>query len=132
MNYFSKLKSLVLDLEHFISQENEADGILVINNETRGICDLILDCEDDILILEQAIFPVKKDDPKTYQKLLQMNRGLVHGAFVLNSLPQGDVIVFRDTLQLKTLDANELEGSLNALTFALVENLNEIISMASA
>jgi hypothetical protein len=131
MNYFEKLKTFIMALDHEISQEDAEANILVINNERAGICDLILDCEDDLLIIEQAIFPVKNDSPELYESILKMNRRLIHGAFVLNTLPQGDIISFRDTLQLENLDCNELEGSLNSLAFALVENLNEILRLAN-
>lgn len=130
MKYFEKLKGLVMALNHQITQEDIDTGILIINNETQGICDLVLDCEDDLLIIEQAIFPIKNDNPDTYKSILKMNRRLVHGAFVLNTLPQGDIITFRDTLQLENLDSNELEASLHSLTLALVENLDEILSIA--
>jgi hypothetical protein len=131
MNYFEKLKTFVMELDHEITQEDAAAGILVINNERAGICDLILDCEGDLLIIEQAIFPVKKESTALYESILKMNRRFIHGAFVLNTLPQGDIISFRDTLQLENLDSNELEASLNSLAFALVENLNEILRLAN-
>jgi len=61
-----------------------------------------------------------------YKRLLQMNRTLVHGAFVLDEA--GESVLFRDTLQLENLDLNELEGSINALSLALAENANELIA----
>jgi hypothetical protein len=127
MSYFENVKELVLTLEYDIVHEEVETGILIINKESRGICEMILDCEDDVLIMEQIIFPVLEDNPEHYKKLLQMNRSLVHGAFVLTSTPDLNIIAFRDTLQLENLDQNELEASLNALTFALVENMDELL-----
>ena len=118
-------------LEHEITQEIPDQGLFIINNESAGICDLVLDCEDGLLVIEQAIFPIKNDRPALYKSVLQMNRNLIHGAFVVNTLPQGDIISFRDTLQLENLDSNELEASLNSLAFALIENLNEILALAN-
>jgi len=129
-DYFQKLKEYVMELEHEVSHEDEETGIMILNNESRGICDLVLDCEDNVLVVEQAVFPVKNDSPEIYKKLLQLNRTLVQGAFTLNTLPKGDVITFRDTLQLENLDFNELEGVLNALTFALIENLDTILALS--
>lgn len=130
MSYFENVKELLLDLEHDIIFEDTETGILIINKESRGICEMILDCEDDVLIMEQIIFPVKEDNPEHYKKLLQMNRALIHGAFVLTSSEDLNIIAFRDTLQLENLDPNELEGSLNALTFALVENMDDLIQIS--
>jgi|VirMetMinimDraft_7_1064189.scaffolds.fasta_scaffold36653_3 hypothetical protein len=127
MSYFENVKELVLALEYDIVHEEVETGILIINKESRGICEMILDCEDDILVMEQIIFPVKKDNPEHYKQLLQMNRSLVHGAFVLTSSEDFNIIAFRDTLQLENLDQNELEASLNALTFALVENMDDLL-----
>jgi hypothetical protein len=61
--------------------------------------------------------------------LLQINREVVHGAFVLNE--DASMLLFRDTLQLSNLDHNELEGSLNALSVALIENTDELLSWAT-
>ncbi|WMX14759.1 MULTISPECIES: YbjN domain-containing protein [unclassified Aureispira] len=130
MSYFEKVKELVLTLEYDIVHEEIETGILIINKESRGICEMILDCEDDVLVMEQIIFPVKEDNPEHYKKLLQMNRSLVHGAFVLTSSEDFNIIAFRDTLQLENLDQNELEASLNALTFALVENMDDLLSIS--
>ncbi|CAA6829010.1 MAG: Tir chaperone protein (CesT) [uncultured Aureispira sp.] len=130
MSYFENVKELVLALEYDIVHEEAETGILIINKESRGICEMILDCEDDILIMEQIIFPVKEDKPEHYKKLLQLNRSLVHGAFVLSSSEDFNIIAFRDTLQLENLDQNELEASLNALTFALVENMDDLLTIS--
>jgi len=130
MNYFEKVKNLVLDLEYDITHEEEATGILVINKEVNGICDMVLDCEDSILVLEQIIFPVKEDNAEYYKQLLQMNRNLIHGAFVLNSNQNKDIITFRDTLELENLDSNELAEALNALSYALAENMDALLAFA--
>jgi hypothetical protein len=65
-----------------------------------------------------------------FKRLLQMNRTLVHGAFVLND--EGTKIIFRDTLQLENLDKNELEGSINALSIALAEYAGELIEFSKS
>jgi hypothetical protein len=130
MSYFENVKELVLTLEYDIVHEEVETGILIINKESRGICEMILDCEDDILVMEQIIFPVNKDNPEHYKRLLQMNRSLVHGAFVLTSSDDFNIIAFRDTLQLENLDQNELEASLNSLTFALVENMDDLLMIS--
>ena len=48
-----------------------------------------------------------KDSSDFCKRLLQINRTLVHGAFVLDE--EGTTLLFRDTLQLENLDRNELE-----------------------
>ena len=71
---------------------------------------------------------VPREPGDFYKRLLQMNRSLVHGAFVLDE--EGKYLSFRDTLQLENLDLNELEGSIQALSLALAENGAEILEYA--
>ena len=120
-----KVKGYLNELGFSISIENAADEIVVIDDEDKGIKNLIIDCEDPILILEQAIMEVPKEAEKFFKRLLQLNRTLVHGAFVLDE--PGKKVIFRDTLELENIDLNELEGSINALSLALAENANELI-----
>lgn len=120
-----KVKGYLNELGFSISTENAADEIVVIDDEEKGIKNLIIDCEDPILILEQAIMEVPKEAEKFFKRLLQFNRTLVHGAFVLDET--GKKVLFRDTLELENIDLNELEGSINALSLALAENANELI-----
>ena len=126
LNYFEKVKGYLLDLGHDIVNEDEGEGILIITNEDKGLLNTMLDCEGEILVIEQHILDMNTEQTGAYKRLLQMNREVVHGAFVLNE--DASKLLFRDTLQLSNLDPNELEGSLNALTIALVENTDELIS----
>ena len=63
-----------------------------------------------------------------YRSLLQKNRDIIHGAFVLDAT--GEKVIFRDTLQLENLDLNEIEASLNSLGLLLSEYSNQIIEFS--
>ncbi len=126
--YFETVKSFLLDLGYAITDEDEAQGLVMVKDEENGISNLIVDCEDPILILEQIIIPVPSQPGNMFQRLLQMNRTLVHGAFVLDE--DGTMVLFRDTLRLENLDLNELEGSIEALSVALAENANELLAFS--
>ena len=123
--YFDKVKTTLLDLEYNIVEEDAAQELFVIDDTDSGINKLIVDCEDPLLILEQVIMPVPAGPDDLFRRLLQMNRLLVHGAFVLDD--DARTILFRDTLRLENLDANELEGSIEALSLALAENATELL-----
>ena len=69
-----------------------------------------------------------RDSSHFYMRLLQINRSLVHGAFVLDE--EARRVYFRDTLQLQNLDLNELEGSIKALSLGLAEVSEELIMFA--
>jgi hypothetical protein len=122
------VKTFLLDLGYAITDEDAAQELVVVKDEENGINNLIVDCEDPILILEQMIVSVPSQPGDMFQRLLQMNRTLVHGAFVLDE--ESTLVLFRDTLQLENLDLNELEGSISALSLALAENANELLGFS--
>lgn len=131
-SHYTKIKDFISQLDLTISHEQPDDGILVVQDETNGVRDLVIDCEDPILILEQPIFKMTTDHDiqgKIATRLLQMNRGLVHGAFAMSD--DSGTVIFRDTLQLATLDFEELESSINALSLGLAEFSDEIIEFAT-
>jgi hypothetical protein len=129
MTQFEKVKTYLLDMGHEITHENVEDNIFVISNEGKGICSMVLDCEGDVLVLEQHILDLKSTNESIYKRLLQINRELVHGAFVLEET--GKKVIFRDTLALENLDKNELDSSFSALTIALVEHSEEFMGLAA-
>lgn len=123
-----RVKNYLLDLDLKIVDENEAEELVVVEDDDNGIHNLIVDCEPPILVLEQLIMETPKEPGDFFKRLLQMNRALVHGAFVLDE--EGKYMFFRDTLQLENLDLNELEASISALSLALAENGAEILEYA--
>ncbi len=125
-----KVKDYLDELELSISSEDEAEELVIIDDEDKGIKNLIIDCEDPVLVLEQVIMDVPQNTDGFFKRLLQMNRTLVHGAFVLDE--DGTKVIFRDTLQLENLDKNELEGSINALSIALAEYAGELIEFSKS
>lgn len=129
MNSFEKVKHYLLELNYEIIKENEETGVFIINAEDKGVANMILDCEGDILILTQHIVNLPAGDGDIYKELLQLNTTLVHGAYALADAA-GKTIIFRDTLQLANLDLNELEASINALTLSLAENINRFLAYA--
>ena len=124
-NSFLKVKNYLLELEYTIINEDEKEGIIVIEREDEGINNLLLICADPILIMEQFIFEIKNNDANIYKSLLMKNQDIIHGAFTLDE--SGKKVLFRDTLQLENLDINEIEGSLNSLALLLSEYTDKII-----
>ncbi len=127
---FEKVKDYLLEMGFSIDQENAGEELVVVNDEERGVNHLVIDCEDPILIMEQVILPLPNATAETYKRLLQINRTLVHGAFVLDD--EGKTLLFRDTLQLQNLDPNELEGSIDALSLALAEYGGELLAFSAS
>lgn len=127
--HFEKVKSYLLELGHTFSKEDKEEELVIINDVKKGIINLVIDCEYPILIFEQYIFDLNENTAKdVYKRLLQINRTLVHGAFVLDE--SGTKVLFHDTLQLENLDLNEIEGTINALGMAMAENSMELLKFA--
>ena len=121
-------RTFVQELQLSIVNEDPPEGILVVEDEERGIKNLVIDCEDPILIFEQMIMKVPGRPGDMFKRLLQMNRTVVHGAFALDE--DGGKVLFRDTLQLANLDLNEVEGTVEALSLAMAENAAELIAFS--
>jgi hypothetical protein len=125
---FEKVKNFLLELEYSIVKEDEENKFFLIEKEEAFIKNMVIDIDEPILLMEQILFKVKGDNPDVFKKLLQKNRDIIHGAFILDDA--GEMVSFRDTLEVENLDKNELEGSLNSLSLLLNEFGSEIITFA--
>ena len=125
---YNKVKDFVVELGYNVTFENDEDQVLIISNESEGISNLVLGCAEPILILEQYIMDLNNGSEEIYKSLLQKNRDIIHGAFVLDE--SGKKLIFRDTLQIENLDLNELEGSINSLGLLLSEYSEELIKFS--
>lgn len=122
---FSLVKAFLQDMDMSIIKEDNEEELVIVDDEDNGIKNLVIDCEPPIVVIEQIIMKVPAETDRLYKRLLQLNREIVHGAFVLDN--EEKYIIFRDTLQLENLDRNELEGSIHALTLALSEYGAELL-----
>ena len=128
MSDFDTVKQYLLDLNLSSVDEDPGEGLVVVEDEERGLKNLVVDCEDPILIFEQMIMPVPSNPGDMYQRLLKMNRNVVHGAFALDE--DGQMVLYRDTLQLANLDVNEVQGTIEALSLALAEFGDDLIAFS--
>lgn len=128
MSDFDTVKQYLLDLNLSIVDEDPGEGLVVVEDEERGLKNLVVDCEDPILVFEQIIMPVPANPGDLYQRLLKMNRNVIHGAFALDE--DGRMVLYRDTLQLANLDVNEVQGTIEALSLALAEFGDDLIAFS--
>jgi hypothetical protein len=85
----------------------------------------VIGVADPLVIFEQFIFECKTENALIFKSLLQKNRDIIHGAFVLDE--EGDKVIFRDTLQVENLDINEIEATINSLSLLLSEYSDDLI-----
>src|SRR4029450_9044275 len=103
---FQTVKSYVHELNLVVVSEDPAQHILVVEYHERGISNLVIDCEEPLLIFEQMILDVPAHPGDMFRRLVRRSRTLVHGAAALTE--DGKRILFRDTLCLEHLDLNEV------------------------
>ncbi|MCP4161333.1 MAG: YbjN domain-containing protein [Deltaproteobacteria bacterium] len=128
MEKFDLVQQYLTDMNMSILKTDEKEELFIVDDEDNGIKNMVIDCEEPILILEQIIMDTPSDSNEFYRDLLRMNRQLVHGAFVLDK--SASKVIYRDTLQIDNLDMNELEASINSLSLALSEFGTKLISYA--
>ena len=129
MANFATIKDYLLQLNLHTDVVDESEELLIVNDEDSGLANLVIDCEDPILVIEQHIFNfVTSPESGDLSMLLKLNRELVHGAYCLND--DGLRVTFRDTLQMGNLDLNELEASIDALRLAMAEHAPILLKMA--
>lgn len=126
--YFKKIESYISRLGYYISYQDEKEGIFCIESEEDGVKNLIIGVAPPIVVLEQFIFTLGSDDKEILKSLLKKNRDIVHGAFVLDET--GTRVIFRYTMQVESLDLNELEGALNSLGLLLSEYYEQILEFS--
>lgn len=127
-SYFEKVKEYLLELDFTIMEEDENDGVFVVEKEDDGMKNVVLIVADPMLIVEQFLFEVGGNPEDTHKKLLMKNRDIVHGAFALDE--SGTKVFFRNTHECENLDLNELEATLNSLALLLSEYTDELIEFS--
>lgn len=128
MTYIEKVEAFVKQMGCAVQYKSEADGIMMIENQEDGIRNLILGIAPPILIMEMYLFSFNADNATMFKILLQKNRDILHGGFVINE--EGNKVLYRYTMQIESLDYNELEGAINALGLLLSEFGTNIIEYA--
>jgi hypothetical protein len=128
MSHFDKVKDYLTELEYSIIVEDRENEVFVVESIDDGITNLMIGIADPIIIIEQYLFDLTANVGDVAHKLLMKNRDIVAGAFVMDD--DGKKVLFRDTLQVDTLDIEELEGSLTSLSLLLSEYTDEIIGFS--
>jgi len=127
-DYFEVVKGYLTELQLEIKYESKKDCVFIVSSEQDGIVNLIICVAYPIVIFEQYLFEIKTDSPAVFKALLQKNRDIIHGAFVLDAT--GRKVIFRDSLQLENLDQNEFGATLNSLSLLLSEYSDQIINFS--
>ncbi len=102
------------------------EQLFMISDPEEGIQNMIIDCEESIVVLEQPVIMV--GPYIDFEKLLMLNRHMSHGAFCLDD--DAEWVLWRDTLELANLQLEELSLSIHALTVVIAEHHSELLEMS--
>jgi hypothetical protein len=113
-----KVRSYLLDIG--LSYEEVGDGTFLINDEEKGLKNIVAMVSEPLVIVRVKVMETPDGDRESlYEELLRLNaEDLVHGAYAL----EGDHVILIDTLELATLDLEELRASFEAIGLALVQH----------
>ena len=99
----------------------------VINDEERGVENLIVVHEDPVVIfrLKVAVLP-PGDHCALYEELLRLNgTDLLHGAYAL----EGNSVVLMNTLLSETIDIEEFQATLDAISLSVAEHYERLLPL---
>ena len=119
------------DIETFFEKleipcERVGEGIWVLNLEEQGIDNFVINHEPPIVVFRIKLMDIpSKNREKFFRRLLELNAtDLIHGAYAVEE----NSVVLVDSLQSEHLDLNELEASIDSLTFTATQNYSELSS----
>ena len=122
------------DLESFLIRMdmdwNEVDeGMFLVQSPSGGV---VVHFSEPVLLLRLKVMDLpngESDLGDLYRTLLELNAtDIVHGAY---GIEDGELIL-SDTLELQTLDFEELQASVESLQFAAASHLGRIKDLAGA
>ncbi|MGN0021080.1 MAG: YbjN domain-containing protein [Sphingobacterium hotanense] len=125
---FNKVEKYLLDLGFTVTSKNREEGFFVVESEAEGIKNLIIGVTAPIIIFEQYLFSLKRDNLDVFKSLLKKNRDIIHGAFALTEDGRG--VIFRYTLQSHNLDQNEFDAAINSLSLLMSEYYAQLIEFS--
>jgi hypothetical protein len=113
-----KLESYLVKLE--LTFQDAGKNTWVVREPEKGLASLFIMMADPLVVLRLTVMPVpRKSTEKLYEELLHLNAtDMVHGAYAVD----GKNVVIVDTLEGDTLDVEELQASIEAISLAVVQH----------
>jgi len=103
--------------------ESIDEGMWRVESPDNSVDNIILKYADPILFLRIKLAKMpQKNREVFYERLLQLNAEINHGAF---AIAEDDVILV-DALEVENLDRNELQASVDSLGFTVAQYYTEL------
>jgi CesT_Tir_1 len=113
-----KLESYLVKLE--LTFQEAGRNTWVVREPEKGLANLFIMMADPLVVLRLTVMSIPKNGrERLFEELLHLNAtDMVHGAYALDG---GNVIIV-DTLEGETMDVEELQASLEAISLAVVQH----------
>jgi hypothetical protein len=113
-----KLEGYLVKLE--LTFQEAGPGVWVVREPEKGLAGLFVMMADPLVVLRLTVMPVpSKGREGLFEELLRLNAtDMVHGAYALD----GKNVVIVDSLEGDTLDVEELQASIEAISLAVVQH----------
>ena len=100
--------------------ESVGEGAWVINDAEKGLQNVVVLVEEPLVIVRVKVMDLPENNrEKFFEQLLRLNASdLVHGAYAL----EGDNVILVNTLFADTIDLEEFQSTLDAISLALAQH----------
>ena len=114
-----KIESYFINLD--LTFEEVTDNTWLIYDHEKGLDQVLIVAAPPVVIIRVKIMEIKEEmSIDFYKELLKLNSAdLVHGAYALD----GSEVVLLDTHEFATMDIEELQASLDAISLALTQHI---------
>jgi hypothetical protein len=113
-----KALSYLVDLG--LSFEEVDANTWLLTDEDKGLKNIVVLVSEPLVILRVKVMELpKRDCTSLYERLLRLNaEDLLHGAYAL----EGEHVILIDTLQIESMDLEDLRASIEAMGLALAQH----------
>ena len=122
-----KLEGFLIKLD--LAYEEVGESMWVINDEPSGLVGLVVYAEDELVTIRANVMQIPDADRESlFEELLRFNAEMVHGAYAIEERD----IVLLDTMELQTMDFEELQASFDSFGLALAQHYSHLAKYRKA
>ena len=113
-----KIEGFIINLD--LTYEEVTENTWVINDSEKGLNQVMVIAAMPVVIIRVKIMEIEESVSKEfYRELLALNASdMVHGAYAID----GKDVIIIDTHEFETLDLEEFQASLDAISLALAQH----------
>ena len=113
----TKLEGFFINLD--LTYEEVGTNMWVVADEANGLSSVVVFVEDDLVTLRATVMQIPSEEREAFfEELLRLNAEMVHGAYALEDTS----VILIDSLELTTMDIEELQASLDSAGLALAQH----------